>query len=252
MVKPVARTLWHDVLGRKKSYPPKRSRCPPAKNSSDSVQEPYMHASEYMLYMDSRIYGAPPIPEPKERRMSRKTMKITGAVVVLALWSGRARPLGGNVQPPRSRPPPAPARRPSQKAAKDNKYLFIFFWREDTQHSRVMRGVFQAAMAKMADKAQTVEIQVADAAEAADRGPLRRQPLAHAAGVGHRPQRRHHQGPGHAVRRGPASAGLCQPVHGRVHEGPPGAQARALVRPAGAAAGQAGAAAPERPRFHRR
>ena len=54
-----------------------------------------------------------------------------------------------------------------EKAAKDNKYLFIFFWREDTQPSRVMRGGFQAAMAKMADKAQTVEIQVADAAEAA-------------------------------------------------------------------------------------
>jgi hypothetical protein len=52
-----------------------------------------------------------------------------------------------------------------EKAAKDNKYLFIFFWRDDTQYSRVMRGVFQAAMAKLTDAAQSVEIQTGDPAE---------------------------------------------------------------------------------------
>ena len=66
-------------------------------------------------------------------------------------------------------------------AAKDNKYLFIFFWREDTQRSREMRGVFQAAMAKMTDKAEAVEIQSRRPGRGADRGPLRRQPLADAA-----------------------------------------------------------------------
>ena len=52
-----------------------------------------------------------------------------------------------------------------EKAAKDNKYLFIFFWKDDTQHSRAMRGVFQAAMAKLTATAQSVEIQTDDSAE---------------------------------------------------------------------------------------
>jgi hypothetical protein len=52
-----------------------------------------------------------------------------------------------------------------RKAAKDNKYLFIFFWKENTEHSRAMRGVFQAAVAKMTDKAEPVEIQLEDEAE---------------------------------------------------------------------------------------
>jgi len=50
-------------------------------------------------------------------------------------------------------------------AAKANKYLFVFFWKDDTQHSRVMRGVFQAAMAKLTAAAQSVEIQTGDPAE---------------------------------------------------------------------------------------
>ncbi|MGA2033781.1 MAG: hypothetical protein ABSG68_16125 [Thermoguttaceae bacterium] len=52
-----------------------------------------------------------------------------------------------------------------EKAAKDNKFLFIFFWKDDTQHSRVMRGVFQAALAKLTDAAQSVEIRTEDPAE---------------------------------------------------------------------------------------
>ncbi len=50
-------------------------------------------------------------------------------------------------------------------AAKNHKYLFIYFWRDDTQQSREMRGVFQAALAKMADKANSFEIQVGDVTE---------------------------------------------------------------------------------------
>ena len=64
-------------------------------------------------------------------------------------------------------------------AAKGNKYLFIFFWKDDTQQSRTMRGVFQTAMAKMSDKADSIEIQTNDPAEGklvahygVDRAPL--------------------------------------------------------------------------------
>ena len=102
--------------------------------------------------------------------MSRKTGKITRFVVALALGAGLLG-LGAIMDAAAAEPAAKPAASPGaaalQQAAKDNKYLFIFFWREDTHNSRVMRGVFQAAMAKMADKAASVEIQVADAAEAA-------------------------------------------------------------------------------------
>jgi len=52
-----------------------------------------------------------------------------------------------------------------EKAAKDNKYLFIFFFNgQDTQTS-AMKGVFQTAMAKMTDRADAMAIQVTDPAE---------------------------------------------------------------------------------------
>jgi hypothetical protein len=56
----------------------------------------------------------------------------------------------------------SPGAKALQAAAKNNKYLFIFFWRDDTGQSRAMRGVFKAAMEKLTDKADTVEIQTTD------------------------------------------------------------------------------------------
>jgi hypothetical protein len=52
-----------------------------------------------------------------------------------------------------------------ETAASNNKYLFIYFWRDDTQQSRAMRGVFQSALAKMTDRAESVEIQANDPTE---------------------------------------------------------------------------------------
>jgi hypothetical protein len=52
-----------------------------------------------------------------------------------------------------------------EKAAKDNKYLFIFFFAGQDAHTDAMNGVFQAAMAKMADRADATAISVSDPAE---------------------------------------------------------------------------------------
>jgi hypothetical protein len=52
-----------------------------------------------------------------------------------------------------------------QAAAKDNKYLFIFFFAGQDAHTGDMNGVFQAAMAKMTDRAKGIAIHVADPAE---------------------------------------------------------------------------------------
>ena len=52
-----------------------------------------------------------------------------------------------------------------ETAAKNNKYLFIFFFNEQDPRTNPLYGVFQTAMAKMADRADARAIQVADPAE---------------------------------------------------------------------------------------
>jgi hypothetical protein len=61
--------------------------------------------------------------------------------------------------------PASPATNALQAAAKKNKYFFIFFWSDDTEQSRLMRGVFHAAMEKLTAKADAVEVQLGDAGE---------------------------------------------------------------------------------------
>lgn len=52
-----------------------------------------------------------------------------------------------------------------EKAAKANKYLFIFFFEGQDANTTAMNGVFQAAMTKMADRADSIALSVADTAE---------------------------------------------------------------------------------------
>jgi hypothetical protein len=59
----------------------------------------------------------------------------------------------------------SPASVALEKAAKGGKYLFLFFWRDDNQQSRLMRGVLRSAMTKVVDRADAVEIQADDPAE---------------------------------------------------------------------------------------
>lgn len=50
-------------------------------------------------------------------------------------------------------------------AAKANKYLFAFFWNAQSEQTSAMLGVFQAAVAKMADRADGIALYVGDPAE---------------------------------------------------------------------------------------
>lgn len=52
-----------------------------------------------------------------------------------------------------------------EKAAKDNKYLFIFFYAGQDSQTAAMNGVLQNAMAKLKDRANSTAIYVADPAE---------------------------------------------------------------------------------------
>jgi hypothetical protein len=52
-----------------------------------------------------------------------------------------------------------------EKAAKDNKYLFVFFYAGQDEQTAAMNGVLQTAMTKMSDRANTISINIADPAE---------------------------------------------------------------------------------------
>jgi len=66
-----------------------------------------------------------------------------------------------------------------EHAAAANKYLFVFFWKEKSQQADAMWSVFQSAMSKVADRAESVAVNVSDPAEKAmvarfgiDRSPV--------------------------------------------------------------------------------
>lgn len=53
-----------------------------------------------------------------------------------------------------------------EQAAKEKKYLFAFFWKNDDDQTAKMRKVFAEATAKVADRVQTVMVKVTDPADA--------------------------------------------------------------------------------------
>ena len=66
-----------------------------------------------------------------------------------------------------------------QQAAGTDKYLFVFFWKERNQQTSAMWGVFQSAMSKFADRADSVPVNISDPVEKSvvarfgvDRAPL--------------------------------------------------------------------------------
>ncbi|MHB8901786.1 MAG: hypothetical protein ACYC6Y_23775 [Thermoguttaceae bacterium] len=74
---------------------------------------------------------------------------------------------------------PGPGMLAMEKATKEKKYLFVFFWRNDDDQTAAMRKVFEEATAKIADRAQTIMVKVTDPADAGivqefqvDRAPM--------------------------------------------------------------------------------
>ncbi len=64
-------------------------------------------------------------------------------------------------------------------AARNGKYLFVFFWKQNDKQSSTMHGVFQAAMNKWAESTDSIAIQVSDPTEkpVVDRFGLSRAPM---------------------------------------------------------------------------
>jgi hypothetical protein len=52
-----------------------------------------------------------------------------------------------------------------EKAAQAKKYLFAFFWKDDDGQTAAMKKVFEAALAKVADRADSVAVHVTEPAE---------------------------------------------------------------------------------------
>jgi hypothetical protein len=98
-------------------------------------------------------------------------MKRSAAVVSLLVLSLCFAALTSTAAPPASDAGASAAASPGAaaiaKAAKANKYLFIFFYTGQDSQTATMNGVFQTAMAKMTDRADSTAIYAADPAEKA-------------------------------------------------------------------------------------
>lgn len=102
----------------------------------------------------------------KTRRMTRSAMLASLLVlsVCMTAFTATAAPPATDKGALAAASPGAAA---LEKAAKDNKYLFIFFYTGQDSQTGAMNGVFQAAMAKMKDRADSMAIHAADPAEKA-------------------------------------------------------------------------------------
>ena len=83
------------------------------------------------------------------------------------------------VSAPSTPKPKGPGIMAMEQAANEKKYLFAFFWKNDDDQTAAMRKVFEGATAKVADRAQTVMVNVTDPADAGivqefglDRAPM--------------------------------------------------------------------------------
>jgi hypothetical protein len=54
-----------------------------------------------------------------------------------------------------------------ERAAKAKKYLFVFFYSDDSEQTASMRGIFNSAVSQLSKKAERVEVNITDPQEAA-------------------------------------------------------------------------------------
>jgi len=109
--------------------------------------------------------------------VTRKLMFL--GIVALAVVAGRSAAVA---QSPYGAPIPQATSKGLDaigRAAAADKYLFVFFWKEKSQQTDAMWNVLQPAMNKLADRAESVAINVSDPAEkpmlarfGIDRSPL--------------------------------------------------------------------------------
>lgn len=97
-----------------------------------------------------------------------KTFRLTALVLICSLGAvataqdraGTGTPAGQSAVAQTSE-----AQAAIDKAVAANKYVFLFFWKEKGSQADKMLGILQPAVAKMADTAEVVSIQVTDPAE---------------------------------------------------------------------------------------
>jgi hypothetical protein len=120
--------------------------------------------------------------EDKERHiMRRKTVAVLGVLLAAATIAGCTRSEGqskkiaepakvNNAGAPREQAAPGPGVSPAaeamRRAASDDKYLFIFFFRADDEPTRLAKKALDEAVRKMDRAAGSVSVNVADSSEA--------------------------------------------------------------------------------------
>jgi hypothetical protein len=115
----------------------------------------------------------------KESLVTRKSIFV--GIVAIAVAAGVSAAVAQSPYGPRQADPQTTSKGTAaiQRAAAAGKYLFVFFWRERSQQTDAMWGVFQTATSKFAERADAVAISVSDPAEQSmvakygvDRAPL--------------------------------------------------------------------------------
>lgn len=114
--------------------------------------------------------------------MSRgNVMRAAVAVLLVAsFWFGQASPAIGQAGPRyQVAARTSPAATAMSTAARDGKYLFVFFWKENDRQTQSMYGVFKSAAAKMAKSAAAISVNTNDAREkpVVDRFGVSRAPM---------------------------------------------------------------------------
>jgi len=116
--------------------------------------------------------------------MKRLMAAVVAVLVLVGLSIGLAQAIRTGEQPQASQQPPENKagtasnneRTPAagnqksamdlmEQAAKDNKYLFGFFWKSDDEKTAAMKKVFEDAVAKVSERANTAIVRVTDSAE---------------------------------------------------------------------------------------
>jgi hypothetical protein len=97
-----------------------------------------------------------------------RTIGVTGSVLAIVSLLAAATAFSDPVAPAAVAAPAAPASKGMaalDAAAKAHKYLFVFFYAGQDTHTGDMNGVFQAAMARLTDRADSIAVSLADPAE---------------------------------------------------------------------------------------
>ena len=108
----------------------------------------------------------------------------------------------------------SPGQAALEAAARENKYMFMLFWKEDDSATQTLRQTLDAALARRVEKTTVTQVHVSDPAESPliDRLGLNRSPMPLV--LAFAPERRYHRRLSAEADRTGRGQRLCKPGYG--------------------------------------